>query len=82
MEGEHYPDIHPDLACHNLACPNLACPNLACPQLSSADLPLPHLTSHHPTLLWKVTAFGTCARAKSAEPFFHHWQVHPLSAPA
>ena len=20
-----------------------------------------------------MTAFGTCARAKSAEPFFHHW---------
>ena len=29
-----------------------------------------------------MTAFGTCARAKSAEPFFHHWQVHPLSSPS
>ena len=77
MEGEHYPDIHPDPAC-----PNLACPDLACPQLSSPGLPLAHLTSLRPTLLWKVTAFGTCARAKSAEPFFHHWQVRPLSAPA
>ena len=26
---------------------------------------------------WKVTTFGTCARARSTEPFFHHWQeVH------
>jgi len=26
---------------------------------------------------WKVTTFGRCARGRSAEPFFHHWQdVH------